>query len=145
MMDRYKRAFLVAVTLISLPCIFLIVVGLVNLSAAHILIWGGMLCLWWGTYWRLRKEKSYSFGISFVLVNLFWWPLFLRTAQRAMFVVENGGMERTDGYGSPVAFLIGLAGEQMFFVPLSIVFVLGVLVLTRSNDRLQNDASNPAA
>ena len=144
-MDRYKRAFLFAVTLISLPCIFLFVVGLVNLSASHILFWVGMLCLWWATYWRLRKEKSYSFGIPFVLVNLFWWPLFLRTVQRAVFVLENGGMERTDGYGSPLAFLIGLAGEQMFFVSLSIVLVSGVLMLMRPNRCLQDDASNPSA
>jgi hypothetical protein len=43
LMDRYKKAFLVAVSLISLPSIFFAVVGLVSLSASYILFWSGRL------------------------------------------------------------------------------------------------------
>ncbi len=34
---------------------------------------------------------------------------------RFSFIVENGGMEGPDGVGSPLAFLIGFAFEQLFF------------------------------
>ena len=34
---------------------------------------------------------------------------------RLEFIFINGGMEGPDGYGSPLAFLIGLIFEQTFF------------------------------
>jgi len=130
----YKIAFLISVLLISLPSAFLVVVGVVNLSATHILFWGGMLFLWWFAFWNLRRGVKRSFRLTFLLVNLFWWPLLARTAQRVLFVLENGGMERSDGYGSPLAFLIGLVGEQAFFLPLTATLFFGCMVLMRSNE-----------
>lgn len=135
-MKSYRIAFLISVILISLPSAFLVVVGVVNLSASHILFWGGMLCLWWFAFWHLSRGVKQSFGVTFLLVNLFWWPLLARTVQRVLFVVENGGMEQADGYGSPLAFLIGLIGEQAFFLPLTVTFFLGCMVLMRSNKQL---------
>jgi hypothetical protein len=52
------------------------------------------------------------------------------------FVIENGGMERADGDGSPLAFLIGLLGEQLVFVPACFVLLTGwfqVLTMRRIN------------
>jgi hypothetical protein len=46
-MNSYRIAFLVSVILISLPSVFLVVVGIVNFSASRIVFWGGMLILWW--------------------------------------------------------------------------------------------------
>jgi hypothetical protein len=136
-MKSYRIAFLISAILISLPSAFLIVVGVVNLSASHILFWGGILVLWWFAFWNLRRDAKWSFGLTFILVNLFWWPLLGRTAQRVIFVLENGGMERADGYGSPLAFLIGLVGEQAFFLPLTVTLFFGCMVLMRFNKQLQ--------
>jgi hypothetical protein len=95
-------------------------------------------------YWNLHRSAKWSFGISFVLVNLFWWPLLARTVQRVLFVIENGGMEQVDGYGSPLAFLIGLVGEQTFFMRLTAALLLGCMALIRSNKQLQA-TQNPSA
>lgn len=96
-----------------------------------------MLFLWWFSYWNLRRAAKRSFGIAFLLINLVWWPLLVRTVQRVRFVLENGGLEQADGYGSPLAFLIGLAGEQVFFLPLTVTLFLGCMVLMMSNKQLQ--------
>jgi hypothetical protein len=133
----YKIAFLISALAISLPSAFLVVVGVVNLSATHILFWGGVLFVWWFAFWNLRQGVRRSFGLTFLLVNVFWWPLLARTAQRVLFVLENGGMERSDGYGSPLAFLIGLVGEQAFFLPLTATLFFGCMVLIRSNKQPQ--------
>lgn len=41
---------------------------------------------------------------------------------RIWFTIENGGMEAPDGYGSPMAFMIGLCFEQSLFtiLPLAV-------------------------
>jgi hypothetical protein len=88
-----------------------------------------MLLLWWCIYIYLRKYKVFSFWGSFILINLFWWPLLAQTIRRTLFVMENGGMERADGQGSPVAFLLGVVGEQIFFIPLSIALTAGVFAI----------------
>ena len=37
---------------------------------------------------------------------------------RIAFIIRNGGMERSDGYGSPLAFLLGWAATTIiFFIP----------------------------
>lgn len=131
-MKSYRMAFLISTILISLPSVFLVVVGVANLSVSHIVLWGGMLFLWWFAFRALRRGAKSSFGLTFILVNLFWWPLLARTVQRVLFVLENGGMDRVDGYGFPLAFLIGLAGEQAFFLPLTVSLFFGCTVLMRS-------------
>ncbi|WP_165773592.1 hypothetical protein [Zooshikella ganghwensis] len=42
-------------------------------------------------------------------------------------------MERLDGYGSPMAFFIGILIEQFFYVPITITLVFGLLALKRIN------------
>jgi hypothetical protein len=128
----YKNAFSFVAVMVSLPSLFLLVVGITNLSWIHIFFWGGMLLLWWGAHFYLRNRMRFAFSGTFVLVNVFWWPLFAMTILRINFVIENGGMERADGYGSPLAFLIGLIGEQIFFIPLSTALAAGIIVIYRS-------------
>ena len=119
---------LVAV-IVSLFSITIIALRIRNVSLFYIVILFGANILWWFAYIYLRKDKSFSFWISFSVVNLFWWPLLFQTVRRIWFVIEHGGMERSDGHGSPVAFLLSLAGEQILFVPLSIAMVAGIRVM----------------
>jgi len=103
------------------------------MSMIHLGFWGGMLAIWWGAYFYLRKGSKRAFWISFSLINLFWWPLLWQTGQRVVFIIENGGMERADGYGSPLAFLIGLVGEQLFFLPLCFSMFFGAMAIKSFN------------
>ena len=143
-MNKYRKSLFVTALIISVPSLFLFVIGVVKWSVAHLVFWGGMLTLWWGAYFYLRKGTKLAFWLSFGLVNLFWWPLLWRTGSRIMFVFENGGMERADGYGSPLAFLIGLVGEQLFFLPLCFSIFFGVLTVKSFNRSKQPAASASA-
>ena len=107
------------------------------MSLTHLGFWGGMLATWWGAYIYLRKGSKRAFWLSFGLTNLFWWPLLWRTEQRIIFVIENGSMERADGYGSPLAFLIGVVGEQLFFWPLCFAMLFGVMAIKSFNASMQ--------
>jgi len=82
--------------------------------------------LWVQTYNYLKKQTQKAFIVSFILVNILWLPLLYRTITRVLFMFENGGMERADGYGSPMAFLLGLIFEQIFFIPLTILVMSGL-------------------
>jgi hypothetical protein len=142
-MSHYRKTFLITAIIISLPSLFLFSVGVVNMSLAHLSFWGGMLALWWGMFFYLRKESKRAFWLSFGLINLFWWPLLWQTIQRIVFIIENGGMERADGYGSPLAFLIGVIGEQMFFLPLCFAMLFGVKVIKNFNKSIPPTANEP--
>ncbi len=87
------------------------------------------LLIWVSGYNYLKSQKNYAFLVSFLMVNLFWLPLLYRTYERVVFINENGGFERADGYGSPLAFLIGMTFEQIFFIPLTLLFISGVVVI----------------
>ena len=132
-MIKYKISIYVTALIISIPSLFFFFIGVVTISMKHLLFWGGMLTLWWGTYLYLLQGNKRAFWISFVLINLFWWPILLRTVSRIIFIIENGGMERADGYGSPLAFLIGVIGEQLFFLPLCFSMLFGIMALKKLN------------
>ena len=125
-MNSYKKALLATAIVISIPSIFLIIVGVYNSSWRHMVFWGGMLLLWWGNYLNVKKGNKWAFEGSLLIIFLFWLFFFILTATRIDFVIENGGMERQDGYGSPLAFLLGLLSEQLFFIPLTITFYFGI-------------------
>jgi len=62
-----------------------------------------------------------------------WVLLFIRTVERINFVVENQGFERADGYGSPLAFSIGLIIEQFYFLPAFAVVIFGLKNIFEQN------------
>lgn len=135
-MKTYVTSFKIAAAVISLPCGFLLVVNLNNFNALGVLVFAGLPSLFWGLYWLLRTGKRFAFVVSFSFVAVLWLPLLYQTIKRVNFVLENGGMERVDGQGSPLAFLLGLATEQFFFIPLSAVVIVGLLQWLRPNKAL---------
>ncbi len=141
-MAVYKKAFLFVSIIVSLPSMFFLAVGVPMLDIPKMAFGGGILLLWWGTYAYLRTGKALSFWGSFLLINLFWWPLLLQTGRRVWFVIENGGMERDDGAGSPLAFLVGIVGEQIFFLPLCAAMIAGTLAIRGVGRALRSPAQN---
>jgi hypothetical protein len=128
-MKRYCAAFLLFAILASLPAGFLFLVGISKPSITHVLFWGTVLLVMWGSYLGIRQNKKIIFWLSLLPTTALWLLLLARTVQRIQFVIENGGMERADGYGSPLAFLVGLIGEQLFFLPCSLVVIFGWLIV----------------
>ncbi len=121
----YKKALLAFSIIISIPSVFLLIIAISKLNYIFILLWGGVLALSWFLYSSIKSNNKTAFWFSLVTISMLWLLMLLRTFQRAYFIIENGGMERADGYGSPLAFLIGLAGEQLFFLPASVVVLIG--------------------
>lgn len=58
-----------------------------------------------------------------VWTALLWAPMCLQVVRRLHYWVTVG-MEPPDGMGSPLAFLMGFAFEQLLFLPLTIMLVL---------------------
>jgi len=95
----------------------------------NILIFTLYFFLWLQTYAYLKKQTQKAFIVSYLLVTILWVPLCYKTVTRILFILENGGMERADGYGSPMAFLLGLTFEQIFFIPLTILIISGLFFI----------------
>ena len=58
-----------------------------------------------------------------------WIILLIQEIRRVLFIFENGGMEKANGLGSPMAFLLGMSFELILFIPLSYAFISGILYL----------------
>lgn len=136
-MKSYVTSFKVAATIISLPCSFFLVVNLNNFNALGVVVFAGLLFLFWSLYWLLRTGKRFAFAVSYSVAVVLWLPLLYQTIKRINFVLENGGMERIDGQGSPLAFLLWLATEQFFFLPLSAVVIIGFMQWLKPNKPLE--------
>lgn len=93
-----------------------------------ILLWVGAL--------RAGKDNSRDLIISSSIPALLSLSIIYRLFQRARFISENGGMERADGYGSPLAFLINLVIESALLAPLICLFIVGLyFYIRRANFR----------
>lgn len=129
-MKKYKFSVLLLSIVISFPSIFLISIGLYNEKAITFLFGLFILLLSWGIYFILKKDKKHSFEISFLFINIFWWLLLIQEIKRILFIIENEDMELKNGQGSPLAFLLGMFGELIFFIPLTIAIVAGIKYLS---------------
>jgi len=103
--------------------------SLINQKLISIMFFILFFIVWFISYRYLEKRTNKSFIVSYIVVNIFWLPLLYVTVIRILFIFENGGMERADGSGSPMAFLLGLTFEQIFFIPLTILFVQGLFFI----------------
>lgn len=114
----------------------MIVVGALNLNIVQILIslFIGIL-LWFGAI-SASKDNPLRFKVSVLVAAILCVPFSYRLVSRVLFVLEHGGMEGLDGYGSPLAFLIGLFFESLIFIPLFLLFIYGFFLVIRG--RLSN-------
>ncbi len=109
------------------PMALHLMAGIVNRSGLRAIVALVLIFITLGLLNGVRKKKQSAFWVSLALSTILWLMLAVRTAHRINFILENDGMERADGYGSPMAFLIGIVGEQLFFIPLCFVVVTGWL------------------
>jgi hypothetical protein len=93
----------------------LLAVHLYYVDGVGIVLFAGLLGRLWHLYWALRKEKGHAFLASSVVIILFWVPLLFLTVGRMAFVARNDSLEGPGGRVSPLAFLLGLFIEKLFF------------------------------
>ena len=125
-MKKYTSLFKFVTYYILAISILFGFLSLINRNFTGLIIFALIFIIWFKTYDYLKTQTTKAFIVSYTVLNIFWLPLLYRTYKRVEFINENGGFERTDGYGSPLAFLIGMTFEQIFFIPLSILFVFGI-------------------
>ena len=131
-MQKYIKSVFILAVIISFPIGFSLLLALGKPNIKVIVILVGIMTLYWSIYFGLKKQKRYFFWISFVPIVLVWVILFLQEIRRVLFIIENSGMEK-DGVGSPMAFLLGMFFELIFFIPLSFALFFGIAYLRKRN------------
>jgi len=107
-----KQIYFTFVVLVSSIIIFSIK-RLVPLTVAQLII----AAIWIFFTAAFLFNKKFGYWGSFACLLIPWVYFGHKTIRRIVFIIENGGMERADGYGSPVAFLIHAIFEQYIFIP----------------------------
>jgi len=123
--DGYTRAAGCFAGIIQVLLAFGFFLSIVNLAWARAMLSALLMVAVWGLFEGVRRHVPTAFRISLALATLLWLYLLFVTVRRVGFVLEHGGMERADGYGSPMAFLLGVFFEQLLFLPLCIVVLRG--------------------
>ena len=126
---NYERGFKLSLFIFSIIASiifsFTIGFGLINHNGFQILLGIVFFIVTWLIYESVKRNNIVAFWLSLVISTIFWFVLLLQTTNRIFFIMENGGMERADGQGSPLAFLIGMVIELLFFIPLCFVVSFG--------------------
>lgn len=138
----YLISYIAFSAVIFIPSAFLIYVGIVTSSSQHLIFWGGLTLVNFCFLTGLIKRFRIAFWLTLTLSTLLWLMLAVRTGHRIKFIIKNDGMERADGYGSPMAFLIGIVEEQLFFMPLCFVVIIGWLSVASRGKRKKDLVSD---
>ena len=111
----FKLSLFVFSIIASIIYSFTIGFGLISHNGFQILAGILFFILTWLIYEGVKRNN----------ILAFWFILLLQTTNRIFFIMENNGMERADGQGSPLAFLMGMIIELLFFIPLCFVVSFG--------------------
>jgi len=134
-MNTYFKIFKYITYYMLLVSLLFMLFSLLVHKPLNILIFTFNFIIWILIYTYLKKQTHRAFILSYILVNILWIPILYRTINRILFIFENGGMERADGSGSPMAFLLGIIFEQIFFIPLTIVWIYGLYFILFKRDK----------
>lgn len=94
---------------------------------------GAYALVWWIAAGYLRRGRPPRLAPVMLLIAVPWTAALAQSIGRLAFVVREGGLDRADGSGSPMAFVLGVVFEQCFvFIPLTVI----ALRLLRANRRL---------
>ena len=130
-MKTYKFTYRVIAIIFTLLLLWLVVVGFASQNYLQVGI-SLLICflLWIGAL-KAGKDNIRDLLISCSIPAVISLPIAYRLFERVYFISTNGGMERADGYGSPLAFLIGLSFELVLFIPMVCLFLVGLRYLIR--------------
>lgn len=117
-MNKYSKSFLVVAIFFSLPSLFSLILQLVSFHSIQ--PEASMIILWWGMYFYLKTGEKMAFGLSFLLINSYWWPLLFKSVRTIFYVIKNGA----DAWGSAHHIF-----EIMLTVPLTVALIFGLFVL----------------
>ena len=128
-MKRYIKIYKMASIMISIPLAWGLFLNFIRFNPIGLTVSALALFAFWGSYRLLKARQRFSFSISCIVACMAWMLFLYQIIRRINFMIENNGMERADGYGSPMAFLINFMAEIYFFIPLSIIVIAGLVSL----------------
>lgn len=132
-----KRIIPILAGLTYLPVFgFLLVVGVANGTIPQVAFCLAALLFLGGVCFRLWKEKYLPKVVLRTLAAALGCLWLFQSIRRIEFVLREGGMERADGYGSPLAFLIGVVAEGLIF-GLPAVLLVVIVILHRNPTKPQ--------
>ena len=73
--------------------------------------------LWCFAAASLFRQARWGFVTARAVLSILLLLLLVELGRRVVFIIQNGGMDRADGYGSPMAFLLGVFFELAIFIP----------------------------
>ena len=124
--------YLAICALLSIPCIFFLFKAFSKNHAFFMFFWPALLILLWASFF-LYSFNNIKFKLgSAACLFIICLPFSYLTIKRLIFIIENGGFDRADGFGSPLAFLIGVFFEQLFFIPILYLFCIVCANIWRS-------------
>ncbi|WP_155237933.1 hypothetical protein [Teredinibacter turnerae] len=132
-MKALQHLYRIVAVIFTVLCLWFVFVGIAGGNLLQVCI-GVLTCflLWVGSFKASNGNKQ-GIAISCGIAALLSLPMVSRLIQRVVFVLENGGMEQADGYGSPLAFIIGLSFELVLFLPLFCLFLVSAWCLIRGS------------
>jgi hypothetical protein len=99
------------------------------------IISAAVVFLSWYAFYRVEKGAVTLSVMCTGFVCLF---ILARLYERGRFVIDHGGWERADGYGSPLAFLLGLITELFWLAFFLITTMWGLRIrLSAEDERAQ--------
>lgn len=130
-MKAYGYTYRAVAIIYMLPLLWLLFVGSVAGNIIQIFGYLAAGVLLWVGERKACSRRVQGVAVSSLVLAVLCVPLVYRLVRRAEFVSENGGMERADSYGSPLAFLVGLIFESALLAPLVCTLLFGLFLLIR--------------
>jgi hypothetical protein len=98
-----------------------LIIGVLSLShgdslAMNAMLWA-MIALWCAALVAVSLKLQWAHAVALAAFAPLISVLLFQTGRRVVFIVQNGGMDRASGEGSPVAFLLGWMGEASLLLP----------------------------
>ena len=119
-----KLAYFILVSLAAAFSALVLVMPILQGSSIALAIMG-IVVIWFAAAAFCVAGSKIGQIISLVLNFIFSLPLFVQLGRRIGFIVENQGLEPPDGYGSPMAFLLGAFFENVLLIAfLVFIFLL---------------------
>jgi hypothetical protein len=141
-LDRYRRWFAFNRVLVSCAYGYFLIGCLMSSLFAWAAFSSALIAFWWLSGRRLAEARKHSIVLTLSAVLLAWLPMAWLLAKRIHFM-KRFGFEGPHGEGSPMAFLIGLAGQLLIFFPITVTLALGVYawIVERIQARKPNNHS----
>ena len=122
-MKTYKWLYIAAGVVVSYICVA-VLIGSVLAGRWIVALASTVVCvLWWYGLQRLRTNSP---TLSLAIMGLASCLLLIQLYNRRRFVIQNGGWEGPDGFGSPVAFFLALMTEIFLFLCFFTTTMVGV-------------------